>query len=255
MIFDCHMHLVHSKILKFPEQMEYTALACALSKSEFLEQNKIIESICGSLEKKHSNIHFLTSFGIHPQNPDISEKDFLIELLEHNKIDAIGECGFDLFTEQFKLNIENQEKTWAFQLECAIKYEKPLVVHGRKCTHLFFRDIKSLKKVPAVIFHSWAGTFLEAASMLQKGVNAYFSFGKPLINGKKSAIECVKRLNRERILFETDSPYQTLKGEQETLPQDILKVYEEAEKLRGEKIEPDLFKVLFAGTMKKSSKL
>lgn len=128
---------------------------------------------------------FLLPLGIHPQNPDLSQKEFLIELLEHNKIDAIGECGFDLFTSDFKANVENQEKAWALQLECAVKYEKPLVVHGRKCTHLFFRDIKMLKKVPAVIFHSWAGTFLEATSMLQKGVNAYFSFGKPIINGKK----------------------------------------------------------------------
>lgn len=245
MIFDSHMHLVHSKIPDFPEQTEYAALACALSKDEFLQQNKIIQSFSCNPNKK--NIHFLTSFGIHPQNPDLSQKEFLIELLDQNKIDAIGECGFDLFTKEFSANIENQEKAWAFQLECAFKYEKPFVVHGRKCTHLFFRDIKKLKKVPAVIFHSWSGTFLEARSMLQKGVNAYFSFGKPIINGKKSAIECVKRLEKERILFETDSPYQTLKGETQTLPQDILKVYEEAKKLRGQEIIPDLFNVLGRG--------
>ncbi len=239
MIFDCHLHLVHSKFPQFPQNTEYCALDCVLSKEEYLQQQKIISSI-----PHGSNLHFFTSFGIHPQKTDLSQKDFLIELLENNKIDAIGECGFDLFTDDFKANIENQEKAWSLQLECAVKYEKPLVVHGRKCTHLFFRDIKILKKVPAVIFHSWAGTFLEAASMLQKGVNAYFSFGKPVINGKKSAIECVKRLKRERILFETDSPYQTLKGEKETLPQDILKVYEEARKLRGEEIVPDLLKVL-----------
>lgn len=239
MIFDCHLHLVHSKFPDFPQNTEYCALACVLSEEEYLQQQKIISSIPAG-----SNLHFFTSFGIHPQNPDLNQKDFLIELLENNKIDAIGECGFDLFTDYFKENIENQEKAWALQLECAVKYRKPLVVHGRKCTHLFFRDIKMLKKVPAVIFHSWAGTFLEAASMSQKGVNAYFSFGKPVINGKKSAIECVKRLKRERILFETDSPYQTLKGETETLPQDILKVYEEAGKLRGEEIVPDLLKVL-----------
>ena len=239
MIFDSHMHLVHSKIPNFSQNIEYCALDCVLSKDEYLQQQKLISSIPSG-----SNLHFFTSFGIHPQDPDLTQKEFLIELLEQNKIDAIGECGFDLFTSDFKSNIENQEKAWALQIECAVKYEKPLVVHGRKCTHLFFRDIKMLKKVPAVIFHSWAGTFLEASSMLQKGVNAYFSFGKPIINGKKSATECVKRLGKERILFETDSPYQTLKGESETLPEDILKVYEKAKELRGEEITPDLLKVL-----------
>ena len=171
---------------------------------------------------------------------DFSYSEYLIQLLENKKIDAVGECGFDFFTQDFRSMSQKQEKVWNFQLEAAIKYGKPLVIHGRKCTERLFKDIKLLKKVKGVVFHSWAGTLTEANSLLKKGVNAYFSFGKPILNGKKSAVECVKFLEESRIVFETDAPYQTLKGEEKTLPEDILKVYEQAEKLRGKKIEPDI---------------
>ena len=234
MIFDAHLHLVHANIPHFDENPGYTGLSCVLSKDEYLRQQKMISSI-----PLDSNIHFLTSFGIHPQKPDFTDRDFLTELLQQNRIDAIGECGFDFFTPEFKAQKKQQEEVWNFQLEAAVEYGKVMVVHGRKCTDRFFRDVKMLRKVPAVIFHSWAGTLLEARSLLKKGVNAYFSFGKPLINGKKSAIDCVKNLEAKRILLETDAPYQTLKNEEKTQTEDILKVYKTAELLRGEKLTPD----------------
>lgn len=262
MIFDAHLHLVHSKTPDFDslstfaplQQAEsmpdfdhsqcisgisssepYLAITCALSKEEFLLQEKIISSI-----PKNSGLHYLKSFGIHPQKPDFLQKDFLLELLRENKIDAIGECGFDFYTEEFRSQRQQQEEVWKFQLEAATRYQKPLIIHGRKCTELFFRDIKALKKLPGVIFHSWAGTVTEAKSLLQRGVNAWFSFGKPLLNGKKSAVECVKNLPENRLVFETDAPYQTLKNEEITLPEDILKVYKQAQLIRGKLLKPDL---------------
>lgn len=239
LIFDAHMHLVHSSLPDFSKTGKsvdfYAGVACALSEDEFIKQEKIIDSI-----PQNSGISFFKSFGIHPQNPDFSYSEYLIQLLENKKIDAVGECGFDFFTQDFRSMSQKQEKVWNFQLEAAIKYGKPLVIHGRKCTERLFKDIKLLKKVKGVVFHSWAGTLTEANSLLKKGVNAYFSFGKPILNGKKSAVECVKFLEESRIVFETDAPYQTLKGEEKTLPEDSLKVYEQAEKLRGKKIEPDI---------------
>ena len=96
---------------------------------------------------------------------------------------------------------------------------------------------EELKKIPSVIFHSFPGTFREADSLKKHGINAFFSFGKPILNGKKSAIECVEKLPLQNLLFETDAPYQTLKGEKETLPGDIKKVYQRACELRKISLE------------------
>jgi TatD DNase family protein len=100
-----------------------------------------------------------------------------------------------------------------------------------------FESIEKLKKIKAVIFHSFSGSVTEANSLRKKGVNAFFSFGKPILNGNKNAMDCVKNLPLEWLLLETDSPYQTLKGEVFTPPTDILKVYEQFVKLRKDENE------------------
>ena len=95
-----------------------------------------------------------------------------------------------------------------------------------------FAAAGALKKVPAVVFHSFAGSPADARSLLSKGINAYFSFGKPIVNGAKKAMHCVRALPIERLLFETDAPYQTLKGEKATSPAEIADVYQAAFELR-----------------------
>ena len=242
LICDSHLHLPHSSLPVLPSGSDYCALSCVFSREEAEFQKKIIEQNLSG--KDQNRVKIFTAAGIHPQNPDMSLKTFLTELLESNECDAVGECGFDFYTQQLKQTVNEQEKVWKLQLKLALDYNKPLVIHGRKSAQMFFRDIKELKKLKAVVFHSWAGTLIEALSMLDKGVNAYFSFGKPLINGKKSASECVKKLPAANIFLETDAPYQTLKGEDKTLSEDILKVYEKAFELRGEEFFPDI-RVIF----------
>ena len=163
--------------------------------------------------------------------------------IKYDKISAIGECGFDLFTPEFKSTLDKQKEVWNYQLELAIKYDKPLIVHCRKGMCHIFESVEKLKKIKAVIFHSFSGSMVEAQSILKKGINGFFSFGKPILNGNKNAIQCVKSLPLENILLETDSPYQTLKGEEVTNPSDILKVYKEVFNLRQEDPEVIVSKV------------
>ena len=158
-------------------------------------------------------------------------------MTKYDRISAIGEIGFDLFTKEFKSTFNEQSEIWNIQLELAIKYDKPIIVHCRKGMCHIFESIEKLKKIKAVIFHSFSGSITEANSLRKKGVNAFFSFGKPILNGNKNAMDCVKNLPLEWLLLETDSPYQTLKGETFTPPTDILKVYEQVFNFRKESSE------------------
>lgn len=163
--------------------------------------------------------------------------------IKYDKISAIGECGFDLFTPEFKSTLDKQKEVWNYQLELAIKYDKPIIVHCRKGMCHIFESVEKLKKIKAVVFHSFSGSMVEAQSILKKGINGFFSFGKTILNGNKNAIQCVKSLSLENILLETDSPYQTLKGEEVTNPTDVLKVYKEVFNLRQEDTEVIVSKV------------
>ena len=168
---------------------------------------------------------------------EIKYDNSIENMTKYDKVFAIGECGFDLFTDEYKSTFAEQNELWNAQLELAIKYDKPIIVHCRKGMCHIFESIEKLKKIRAVIFHSFSGSVTEAISLRKKGVNAFFSFGKPILNGNKNATDCVKNLPLEWLLLETDSPYQTLKGEVFTPPTDILKVYEQVFNLRKENSE------------------
>lgn len=219
---DSHCHLSHVQSIDFLSQ-DYFCCSSFHSKQEFEES--------GDFE------NVIKSFGVHPQNPQSNLLEYVEELAVNGKIKAVGECGFDLFTPEYKSMIENQIICFDRQLEIAVEYQLPLVLHIRKAMHLVFERIKMLKKVPAIIFHAYPGTLLEARSLLSKNLNCFFSFGKPLLNGKKSALECVQHLPLDRILLETDAPYQTLKDEKFTELCDIVKVYQKAGELRNVSLE------------------
>lgn len=238
---DAHFHLMQSAeyetpFADFDETADYYACTCAHDRQEFYAQETLLAKL-----KARKNIHLVPSFGLHPQNPLIENADFLEQLLTEGRIGAIGEAGFDLFTQEFKADFARQKKAWRIQLELAAAYQKPLVIHCRKAIDLVFADIPALKKVPAVLFHSFFGGIIEAHALLRKDLNAYFSFGKQILNGNKKSISCVRELPASHLLLETDAPFQTLKNESFTPLSDIRRVYAAAYDLRAAKGSKEAF--------------
>ena len=219
-LFDAHFHYAVCKEIGIGlpefEDYEWQGISCVHSLEEYQIQKTAPSSV-------------IQAYGMHPQNAaneNIKESaDFLEELLRKNLISFIGEAGFDFFTEEFKSAAGLQEEIFNIQLDLALKYNKPLVIHCRKANHKLFEYSKKLKKLPEVLFHSFMGPPVEARSLLERGINGYFSFGKQLLNGNKKAIACVCELPPERILAETDAPFQYLKGENYTTLDEIYKIY------------------------------
>jgi len=221
--FDAHFHYFDCKklgICQFPDN--WSGISCA----HFADEWEI---------QKDAPDNVIKAYGIHPQNCgncDIEkEADFIEQLLKGKEICAIGEAGFDFFSEEYKSTADLQEKAWNLQLELAIKYNMPLIIHCRKANEKLFEYSSQLSKIKEVLFHSFMGTSIEAKSLLKKGINGYFSFGKQVFNNNKKVIDCVKMLPYERVLAETDAPFQFLKGELYTKPEDIIKIEKEIERL------------------------
>lgn len=234
--FDAHFHYSECKknnCLNFP--LNFCGISCAHNKEEFFIQ-----------QNAPTNIY--KSYGLHPQNAEkykiTSEIDFLEYLLKNHQIDVIGEIGFDFFTNNFKQSSIIQEKNFNICVELAIFYKKSIIIHCRKANEKLFEYSTKLRKTPCVIFHSFMGNFIEAKSLLNRGINGYFSFGKQILNNNKKAIENVKNLPIENILFETDAPFQTLKNEKITNPNEIKKVYKKAYEVRSPNISFNEFCVL-----------
>jgi Mg-dependent DNase len=203
----------------------------------------------------HGNpgVSIISSFGMHPQLPLVENAAFMEDLLRSKRIQAVGEAGFDMYSKEFKATIMQQEEAWSISVELSDRYRVPLVIHCRKALDRMFRDYKKLSRVSAVIFHSFQGSPDDARSLLRHGVNGFFSFGKPLIAGDKSAAACVGELDFDRLLMETDAPYQTLKGEKETQPGEIVRVYEAAYAIfieKNRKVSLESFSEAITGNFK-----
>lgn len=219
MLTDAHVHLHDCFIESGSEpDMAGFGLACVNSRTEeeFLWNERLGERYPGRLYH---------SFGIHPQAPGLEALEFLNGLAREGRIAAVGEIGFDAWKE-YRDRLGEQKAAWDAQLEIALSFGLPLVIHCRKALNMVFADSRRLKRLPAVVFHGWPGSPAEAKALLSRGINAWFSAGKGLLRGDVSLAASVAELGPGRILAETDAPWMTLRSESYSLPSDIRSVQE-----------------------------
>lgn len=231
MMFDTHLHL--KQLLEIsPQQADFIKENdfCGFCSCHTLSEVEFVENFIAENPETLGKLKI--SFGIHPQAPDEKDLHTLKKLISENRISAVGEIGLDRFDEEFAKTFELQKKLFVIQLETAAEAGLPVILHIRKAIPEIFEQIQELKKIKKVIFHSYSGTAAEAESILSHGVNAYFSFGNALLNGHKKALETVKTLPEERILTETDAPYQPKKGENFSKPADILEILEKIKEIK-----------------------
>jgi TatD DNase family protein len=224
-------------------RLAVSAAASACDLEEFTHNEKLAHNA-----KVENAAPLLLCFGVHPQLPAVkianggrfTENDLndsleiLRKLAEKSKLSAVGECGFDLYNAAFKETEKTQDALFSAHLEIAINYGLPVVLHVRRSMHKIFAAVKTLSKCKAVIFHSWSGTLEEAKSLLRHGINAYFSFGNTIMLNHKQAIQCCSLLPVERLLTETDAPFQPRRGEKYSVWADLPLILKTASNLRSE---------------------
>jgi TatD DNase family protein len=219
---------------------------CAAASSFHMEEFTHNEEISRNAAAENA-APLLLCFGIHPQLPAVKKEnggqftdsdltgglETMRNLSAAGRLDALGEFGFDLYSAAFKETEKTQDALFAAHLETAINYGLPIVLHARRAMHKIFAAVKNLSKCKAVIFHSWSGAFEEARSLLRHGINAYFSFGNTIMLNHKQAIQCCSLLPAERLLTETDAPYQPRRGEKISTWADLPLILKTVANLRG----------------------
>jgi len=230
---DAHCHpwdlLDYEKNAEEKRQETGTAAAASAWNWEQFEYN---EDLSKKALKDSAPPLFLC-FALHPQLS--GEKKYttytmqrgielLFSLAVESRLDAVGETGFDLYEDKFKAAESIQDEMFVSHLDVALHWELPMILHLRRSMHKIFPFAQKLKKLPAVVFHSWPGTKDEAEAMLKKGINAYFSFGTAVLKNHKEAIASASILPADRILLETDAPYQPLRGKEFSTWRDLSQI-------------------------------
>ena len=224
-------------------------VACAASSSdrEQFEFNAALAEKAAS----RGDPPLVLCFAVHPQYPaavpgdEPSIRGELLPLLETlasgKRLNAIGEAGFDLYNDDFKNTEEIQDEIFNHHLEIALNYDLPMVIHCRRAMHKIFFHEKKLRRVPALVFHSWSGTMGEGEALLRRGINAYFSFGAAVYNNHRQAQKCCALLPAERILLETDAPFVPPRGKEFSSWADLGLICETAANLRKEAGSPGAY--------------
>ncbi len=180
-----------------------------------------IEGSRKSLEfaRKYDNV--FASVGVHPHyassfgGKEIGSLDSLIrDVVDNNnesveryrKVVAVGETGFDFYRNLSTAG--DMERAFSSQIELAIKYDVPVIIHDRDA-HVKTLDVVKKyagdKKFRAVV-HCFSGDINFANQCLELGL--YISFtGIITFPNAGNVIGVVKEVPLERMFIETDSPF------------------------------------------------
>ena len=218
-----------------------------------------VESSKEAVKLAEENENIYACIGNHPDDDlgeVFDEKDYE-ELVKNPKVVAIGECGLDYFRisklesskfeELKKIQIDQFKK----QIEFAVKYKKPLMLHIRDgvVSSESYSDAFDILNSTFNIQHSalrgnihfYAGTLDWAKKFIELGFTISFTgvITFPKRAGANNYEEVIKNIPLDKIHAETDSPFVApipYRGKRNE-PSYVIEVYKKIAEIRGDDFE------------------
>lgn len=225
-IFDTHVHFdYYSK-----EEQEIILEECLKKNIDFLH-----------LAIKEEAFDFLSTYtkhyalGIHPLYAEETSTHYKKSLEQFlPKALALGEIGLDGYRNPVT---KKQEIIFQEQLEIAITYKKPVLIHTRNASK---KTIEILKNFPGkFVIHSFTGEKDMLYFCLDHdayvGINGMITFPK-----NKELQESLKFIPKNRILVETDSPFLSPLRGQSNYPHYITMIMNRINTLCGLEMEESI---------------
>ena len=201
------------------------------------------------------NIQIACALGIHPwflivknetANTDL---DFQTQQLEQainlnrNNLDAIGECGIDVFKAKKNTasetalndNIQLQQDFFEMQLSLAKQNDLPVIVHHCQSHQLIQPLLKKHKLAKAGVIHAFSGSYQQAKDYVDLGFKLGIG-GTITYPRAKKTINAIKRLPLSSLLLETDAPAMPPSGQQgvSNTPVNLIPVFNALVAIRDE---------------------
>ncbi len=150
--------------------------------------------------------------GLHPEDIGedyvqvLADMKALLDAPGHPYI-AIGEVGLDYYWDKSK--VKEQDEVFRTQIEWAIEYRLPLMIHCRSAHRRLVETMSEYRdEALSGVFHCFGGTAEEALELLQfpgfmLGIGGVVTY-------KNSPLpKTLQSVPLERIVLETDAPYLT----------------------------------------------
>ena len=203
---DTHAHIYDDTILPEIETILKNAHANGVEKILMPGiDSSCIENML-SLETNYPD-SCIAMMGLHPcyvKENYITELAIVEQWLAQRKFVAIGEIGLDFYWD--KTFTEQQYKAFEIQMQWAIEYNTPIVIHTRNAMGETIEAVKPFaKKGLRGAFHCFSGSKESAKQIIDMGF--YLGLGGVLTYKNAGVAEAIKEIPMEYLFLETDAPY------------------------------------------------
>jgi len=205
-LIDTHTHLYLEAFDKDRNQVIERALSVGVNHF-FIPSisSKYFKRMLDLKQQYSKKIHLMA--GLHPcyVKEDFDEElNFVSELLKSRNFCAIGEIGIDLYWD--KSFLKQQQDAFQKQIQFAIDYQLPIVIHCREAFDEIFEILDQFKSEKLFgIFHCFTGSINQANKAislnLKLGIGGIITFKNGRID------QFINKLPLDSIVLETDSPY------------------------------------------------
>ncbi len=145
--------------------------------------------------------------GLHPcsvKENHLEELQIVKDWLARRNFVAIGEIGLDYYWD--KTFAKEQQAAFHEQIEWALKYDRPIVIHSRNSTEDCISIVKEHQDGNlSGIFHCFSGDTDAAEKIIDLGF--HMGIGGVLTYKNSGLAEVVKNIPLEYLVLETDAPY------------------------------------------------
>lgn len=151
----------------------------------------------------------IAMMGLHPcyvKDNYKHELKLVEDWLAKRKFAAVGEIGLDHYWD--KTHVKEQEEAFRLQIDWAIQYHLPIVIHTRNAMQETINIVKEyVPKGIKGIFHCFGGSVESAEQIINAGF--YLGIGGVVTYPKAGLQETLQHIGLEHLVLETDAPYLT----------------------------------------------
>lgn len=190
--------------------------------------------------KEHEGV-FATA-GLHPADnaKESFDENFYTNLVSDENVVMVGECGLDYFHVKDDAEQARQRKEFEKQIDFAVKYDKPMMLHIRGAHKDGLDMLQSKKKEYGDALRGNTHFFTEGPDIAKQYYELDFTTSFPgIITFTHDLNETIKYAPKDMILSETDAPYAAPvphRGKRNE-PVYVIEVVKKMAELRGEDVE------------------
>lgn len=206
MLIDTHSHIYLPEFEKDRSNMLEKAEKEGVSKILMPAIDSSTHTVMLELEEERP-LTCISMIGLHPCSV---KENYLFELkivrdyLEKRSFKAVGEIGLDFYWD--KTFTEQQYDAFNQQIEWALHFDLPIVIHSRNSTDEYIEVVsKHQKGKLRGVFHCFSGDIVQAKRVIDLGF--YLGIGG-VVTFKNSGLDKVmEEIPLEHVVLETDAPY------------------------------------------------